>query len=94
MGKRRPVDVVDLTGAGIVIDLTVIDLTSDVEPLSRVICLIQIPWISKLPKHDPSKKLKWIRPWSVKEKLMLSELRKDAAWFEDVERRFKAALPS
>ena len=87
MGKR-PVDVVDLTGADVMIDLT-----RDSEPLPRVKSKIKIPWISKLPKHDPSKKMKVACRLSERENINLSELRKYALWFEQAEVLFSAAMP-
>ena len=91
MGKR-PVDVVDLT-ADVIIDLTsdFNECVGDTEPLRPVKSKIEIPWTSKLPKHDPSKKIK-ARPLSVRDNINMSELRKDAAWFEEAELLFKVAM--
>ena len=57
MGKR-PVDVVDLTGTELIIDLTSDsnECGGDTEPLRPVTSKIAIPWMSKLPKHDLSEK--------------------------------------
>ena len=61
MGKR-PVDVVDLTGTDVIIDLTIDsnECVGDTEPLRPVKSKIEIPWTSKLPKHDHSKKIKLV----------------------------------
>ena len=94
MGKR-PVDVVDLT-ADVIIDLTSDsnECVGDTEPLRPVQSKIEIPWTSKLPKHDPSKKIKVARRLSVRDNINMSELRKDAAaaWFEEAELLFKVAM--
>ena len=94
MGKR-PVDVVDLTGTDVIIDLTSDsnECVGDTEPLRPVKSNIEIPWTSKLPKHDPSKKIKVARRLSVRDNINMSELRKDAAWFEEAELLFKGAMP-
>ena len=91
MGKR-PVDVVDLT-ADVIIDLTsdFNECVGDTEPLRPVKSKIEIPWTSKLPKHDPSKKIK-ARPLSVRDNINMSELRKDAAWFEEADLLFTVAM--
>ena len=92
MGKR-PVDVVDLTGTELIIDLTSDsnECVGDTEPLRPVESKIEIPWTSKLPKHDPSKKIKVARRFSVEDYIKMSGLRKDAAWFEEAELLFKVA---
>ena len=89
---KRPVDAVDLTGTDVIIDLTSDsnECVGDTEPLRPVKSQIEIPWTSKLPKHDPSKKIK-ARPLSVRDNINMSELRKDAAWLEEAELLFKAA---
>ena len=88
MGKR-PVQFVDLTGTEVIIDLTSDsnECVGDTEPLRPAKSHIEIPWISKLPKHAPSKKRK------VEITSMVRELRKDAAWYEEAERLFNVALP-
>ena len=88
MGKR-PVHFVDLTGTEVIIDLTSDsnECVGDTEPLRPAKSHIEIPWISKLPKHPPSKKRK------VEITSMVRELRKDAAWYEEAERLFNVALP-
>ena len=93
MGKR-PVDAVDLTGTDVIIDLTSDsnECVGDIEPLRPVKSKITIPWMSKLPKHDPSEKIKVARRLSVRENINMSELRKDAAWFEETERLLKVAM--
>ena len=57
---KRPVDAVDLTGTDVIIDLTSDsnECVGDTEPLRPAKSHIEIPWISKLPKHPPSKKRK------------------------------------
>ena len=94
MGKR-PVDVVDLTGTDVIIDLRSDsdECVGDTEPLRPVKSKNEIPWISKLPKHDPPKKIKVARRLSVRDNINMSELRKDAAWFEEAEQLFKDAMP-
>ena len=93
MGKR-PVDVVDLTGTDVIIDLTSDsnECAGDTEPLRPVKSTITIPWMSKLPQHDPSKKIKVARRLSVRDYMNMSELRKDTAWFEEAELLFKVAM--
>ena len=86
MGKR-PSPVVDLTGT----DSD--ECVGGTKPLRPVQLKLEIPWISKLPKQDPSNKTKVARVLSEREIIKLSQLRKDAAWFEEAERLFKAALP-
>ena len=85
MGKR-PVDVVDLTSDSD-------ECVGDTEPLRPAKSQIEIPWMSKLPKHDPSKKMKVARRLSERDLINLSELRKDAAWFEEAELLFKTSMP-
>ena len=84
---KRPVEVIDLTS-----DDVIIDLTSDCNELP-VRSKMNIPWMSKLPKLDPSKKIQLARRLSVREKIDLGELRKDASWFEETELLFKVAMP-
>ena len=84
MGKR-PFDVVDLTGTGVIIDLTG---DSNERPVKSK---NEMPWIPKLSKHDPSKKSKVVR-LSVRDNINMRELRNDAAWFEDAELLFKVAM--
>ena len=84
---ERPVEVIDLTS-----DDVIIDLTSDCNELP-VRSKINIPWMSKLPKLDPSKKIQLARRLSVRDKIDMGELRKDAAWFEETELLFKVAMP-
>ena len=93
MGKRLA-DVVDLTGTDVIIDLTSDsnECVGDTEPLRPVKSKIEIPWTSKLPKHDPSNKIKVARRLSVRDNINMSELRKDAAWFEEAELLFKVAM--
>ena len=93
--RKRPVDAVDLTGTDVIIDLTSDsnECVGDTEPLRPVQSKIEIPWTSKLPKHDPSKTMKVARRLSERDNINLSELRKDAAWFEKAERLFMVALP-
>ena len=92
---KRPVDAVDLTGTDVIIDLTSDsnECVGDTECLGPVKSNIEIPWMSKLPKLDPSNKIKLARRLSVREKIYMSELRKDAAWFEEAELLFKVAMP-
>ena len=94
MGKR-PVHFVDLTGTEVIIDLTSDsnECVGDTEPLRPAKSHIEIPWISKLPKHAPSKKMKVARRLRVRDSINLNELRKDAAWFEEAEQLFKDAMP-
>ena len=94
MGKR-PVHFVDLTGTEVITDLTSDsnECVGDTEPLRPAKSNIEIPWISKLPKHAPSKKMKVARRLSERDNINLSELRKYAAWFEEAERLFMVALP-
>ena len=91
---KRPVDVVDLTGTDVIIDLTIDfnECVGDTELLRPVKSKIDIPWMSKLPKHDPSEKIKVARRLSSRDNMNMSELRKDAAWFEEAELLFKAAM--
>ena len=93
MGKR-PVDVVDLTGTDVFIDLTSDsnECVGDTKPLLPIKSNIEIPWTSKLPKHDPSKKIKVARRLSVRDNINISELRKDAVWFEEAELLFRVAM--
>ena len=55
---KRPVDVVDLTWTDVLIDLTSDsnECVGDIEALRPVKSKVEIPWMSKLPKHDPSSK--------------------------------------
>ena len=59
MGER-PVDVVDLTGTDVIIDLASDsnECVGDIEPVRPVKTKIEIPWMPKLPKRDPSDKIK------------------------------------
>ena len=93
MGKQ-PVGVVDLTWTDVIIDLTSDsnECVGGTEHLLPLKSKIEIPWMSKLPKNDPSKKLKVSRRLSVRDCLKMSELRKDAAWFEEAELLFKVAM--
>ena len=93
---KRPFEVIDLTGADVIIDLTSDSnecRCRDTEPLLPVKSNIEIPWTSKLPKLDPSKKIQLARRLSVRDSIAMSELRKDAAWFEEAELLFKVAMP-
>ena len=92
---KRPVDVVDLTWTDVLIDLTSDsnELVGDIEPLRPVKSKVEIPWMSKLPKHDPSSKIKVARRMSAQDNINMSELRKDAAWFEKAEQLFNYAMP-
>ena len=92
---KRPVDVVDLTGTDVIIDLTSDsnECVGDTEPLLPIKSKIEIPWMSKLPKHDPSKKIKVARRLSAQDNINMSELLKDAVWFEEAEQLFKDAMP-
>ena len=94
MGKR-PVEVVDLTRAAVIIDLTSdsSECVGDTEHLPRVDSKIVIPWMSKLPKHDPLKKRCVARRLSVRDNINASVFRKDAAWFDAAELSFNAAMP-
>ena len=94
MGKR-PVEVVDLTRTAVIIDLTSDsnECVGDTKPLLPVKSKIEIPWMSKLPKHDPSEKIKVARRLSAQDNINMSELLKDAAWFEEAEQLFKDAMP-
>ena len=91
---KRPVDAVDLTRTNVIIDLTSDsnECVGDTEPLRPVKSKIEIPWTSKLPKHDPSKKIKVARRLSVRDNINMSELRKDAVWFEEAELLFRVAM--
>ena len=93
MGKR-PVDVVDLTRSDVIIDLTSDsnECVGDIEPLRPVKSRIEIPWMSRLPKHDPSKKNKVARRLSVRDYINMSKRRKDAAWLEEAELIFKVTM--
>ena len=93
MGKR-PVDVIYFTGTDDVIDL-ISDSNKcvvDTEPLRRVKPKIEIPWITNLPPPDPFKKYNVARRLSVRDQINIRELRKNAAWFDESELRFKAAM--
>ena len=92
---KRPVDAVDLTGTDVIIGLTSDsnECVGDTKCVRPVKSKIEIPWMSKLPKHDPLKKRCVARRLSVRDNINLSELRKNAAWFEEAERLFKVALP-
>ena len=92
---KRPVDVVDLTGIDEIIDLTIDfnECVGDTECVRPVKSKIEIPWMSKLPKHDPSEKIKVARRLSAHDNINMSELLKDAAWFEEAEQLFKDAMP-
>ena len=92
---KRLVDVVDLTGTDVIIDLTSDsnECVGDTEPLRPVKSKIEIPWMSKLPKHDPSETIKVARRLSAQDNINMSELRKDAAWFEEAEQIFNYAMP-
>ena len=92
---KRPVDVVDLTWTDVIIDLTSDsnECVGDTEPLRPVKSKVEIPWMSKLPKHDPSSKIKVARRMSAQDNINMSELRKDAAWFEEAEQLFNYAMP-
>ena len=91
---KRPVDVVDLTGTDVIIDLASDsnECVGDTEPLRPVKSKIEIPWMSKLPKFDPSSKSKVARPMSAQDNINMRELRKDAAWFEEAELGFKTSM--
>ena len=93
---KRPVDVVDLTGTDVIIDLISDsnECVGDIGSMRPVKSKIDIPWITKLPKTGSSKKMKVPPRLSRRENINLSELRKDAAWFEEAERLFKVALAS
>ena len=93
MGKR-PVHVVDLTGTDVTIDLTSdsTECVGDTKPLRRVTSKSEIPWRSKLPKHDPSKKIKVARPLSVRDNINRREFSKDGAWFLEADLLFKVAM--
>ena len=92
--RKRPVDVVDLTGTDDVIDLISGSnkCVVDTEPIRRVKPKLEIPWMSKLPPPDPFKKYNVARRLSVREQITIRELRKNAAWFDESELRFKAAM--
>ena len=92
---KRPVDVVDLIRTDVIIDLTSDsnECVGDTEPLRPVTSKVEIPWMSKLPKHDPSEKIKVARRLSAQDNINMSELLKDAAWFEEAEQLFKDAMP-
>ena len=89
---KRPVDVVDLTD--VIIDLTSDsnECVGDTECVRPVKYKIEIPWMSKLPKHDPSEKIKVARRLSAQDNINISELKKDAAWFEEAEQLFNTAM--
>ncbi len=94
MGKRSG-DVVDLTRTVVIIDLTndSNECVCDTEHLRPIKSRTEIPWMSKLPKHDPSKKRCLARRLSARDSINMSELRRDAAWFEEAELRFSGAMP-
>ena len=97
MGKR-PVEVVDLTRAAVIIDLTSdsSECVGDTEHLPRVDSKIVIPWMSKLskpPRNDPLKKRCAAPRLSVRDNINASVFRKDAAWFDAAELSFNAAMP-
>ena len=91
MGKR-PVEVVDLTRDAVIIDLTrdSTECVGDTERLLPAKSTNVIPWISKLPKHDRLKKRCRL---SVRDHINAGVHRRDAAWFENTELRFNAAMP-
>ena len=91
---KRPVDLVDLTWTDVIIDLTSDsnECVGDTEPLRPVTSKVEIPWMSKLPKHDPSSKIKVARRMSAQDTINMSGLRKDAAWFEEAELLFNVAM--
>ena len=92
---KRPVDAVDLTRTDVIIDLTSDsnECVGDTEALRPVKSKIEIPWMSKLPKHDPSEKIQIARRLSAQDNRNMSEDLKDAAWFEEAEQLFKDAMP-
>ena len=91
---KRPVDVVDLTWTDVIIDLTSDsnECVGDTEPLRPVKSKVEIPWMSKLPPPDPFKKYNVARRLSVRDQINIRELRKNAAWFDESELLFKAAM--
>ena len=89
MGKRS-VEVVDLTKTAVIIDLT----SADTERLWAVKSNIAIPWMSKLPRHDPLKKRCVARRLSVRDQKNANEFRRDATWFDEAELRFNASMPN
>ena len=93
--RNRRVDVVDLTGTDDIIDLTLDcpDCAAVSRPSAPVSSTILIPWISKHSLSDPSEKRNVARRMIEREAINVSELRKDAAWFEEAELLFKAAMP-
>ena len=93
-GKRR-VEVVDLTATAVIIDLTSDsnECVGDFEHLRPVKSQIVIPWLSKLPKRDPSTIKCVARRLSVRDNIIASEFRKDEAWFEEAELCFNVAMP-
>ena len=78
MGKR-PVESVDLTGTGVIIDLTSDsnECVGDTEHLRPVKSNIVIPWLSKLCGA---------RRLSVRDNINASEFREDASWFGELRR--------
>ena len=92
---KRPVDAVDLTGTDVIIDLTSDsnECVGDTKPLLPVKSKIEIPWMSKLPKHGPSKEIKVGRRLSAQDNINMRELLEDAAWFEEAEQLFNNAMP-
>ena len=88
---KRPVEVIDLTSDDVIIDLTgdSNECVGDTKPLLPV----KSPWMSKLPKHGPSKAIKVGRRLSARDNINMRELLKDAAWFEEAEQLFKYAMP-
>ena len=93
MGKRRA-EVVDLTKPDEIIDLTQDsnrNCAGGTGHLRGAQSNAEIQWISKRPKLDPLRRL--ARPLSARDNMNLSELRKDAFWFEQAELLFSAAMP-
>ena len=84
-----------MTGADALIDLTsdCKECGGDSELLGPVTSKSAIPWISKLPKLDIAEKKKVGRQLSAQDNINISELLKDAAWFEKAEQLFQDAMP-
>ena len=94
MGKRR-IEVIDLTQPDETIDLTSVPDKPVGDPghlRGGRGGSTEIEWISKLPKLEASQKKLVARALSVRENINVSELSKDAAWFEEAELVFKVAM--
>ena len=87
--------IIDLTGTAVLLDLTseFNECHRGEKKNSKLPKKLTIQWMSKLPKKDPSKKIKVARPLSVRENIAVREISIDAAWFEEAEAAFNVAMP-